>query len=152
MKLLVAIDESESSHKALQRALQLITHQDTTFILLGVEEPAFIPSVSPIPGVFGADSINTLQEELELGQLEEKRTVEALQWAEALCQESGVEFTSRSELGDPKHVICAVAQQEQCDLVVVGSHGYGVVDRVLMSSVSDYVVHHAHCAVLVVRE
>lgn len=152
MKILVAIDESESSYKALQEALGLLSHQDKTFMLLGVEEPAFILSTSSIPGVFGDDAPITWQEEAELAQLEEKRTMSALQRAETLCQQVGVQFISRSELGDAKHVICDVAQQEQCNLIVVGSHGYGVFDRVLMGSVSDYVVHHAHCAVLVVRE
>lgn len=151
MPILVAIDESESSHKALQQALRLITHQNTTFILLGIEAPVFVPSASPIPGIFGEDAPMVWQEEAELVQLEEKRTATALQW-EDLCQQAGVLFTSRSELGDPKHTICDAAQQESCDLIVVGSHSHGVFDRMLMGSVSDYVVHHAHCAVLVVCE
>lgn len=152
MKILVAIDESESSHKALQQALRLLTHQDITFILLGIEKPVFIPPVSQMPGVFGEDASATWQEEVELAQIEEQRITTALYGAESLCQQAGVQFTSRSELGDPKHLICDVAQQENCDLIVIGSHSHGVVDRVLMGSVSDYVVHHAHCAVLVVRE
>lgn len=152
MKILVAIDESESSHKALQQALRLITHQETIFILLGVEAPAFIPSASPLPGILGEDATIKWQEEVELAKIEEKRTTTAIQWAESLCQKTGVQFTSRSELGDPKHIICDVARQEDCDLIVVGSHSHGMVDRALMGSVSDYVVHHAPCAVLVVRE
>lgn len=151
MQVLVAIDDSESSRKALQQSLRLITHQDTTFLLLGVEEPMFIPPASQLPGVFGEDAPIAWQEEAELAEIQEKRTTAALQWAETLCQQAGVQFTSRSELGEAKHLICNIAQQENCDLIVVGSHGYGVVDRVLMGSVSDYVVHHAHCAVLVVR-
>jgi nucleotide-binding universal stress UspA family protein len=151
MKILVAIDESESSRNALQQALRLITHQTTTFILLGVEEPMFIPS-SQIPGVFGENASIAWQQEAELVQLEEERTQTTIQRAEALCQQADVQFTTRSELGDPKHIICDVARQEHCDLIVVGSHSYGIVDRVLMGSVSDYVVHHAPCAVLVVRE
>lgn len=151
MKILVAIDESESSHKALQQALRLLTHQDTTFILLGVEEPVFIPPVSQAPGIFGENASTAWTEEVELAKIEEQRMTTALYWAETLCQQTGVQFTSRSELGDPKHVICNVAQQESCDLIVMGSHSHGVVDRVLMGSISDYVVHHAHCAVLVAR-
>ncbi len=152
MNILIAVDESESSHKALHQALRLITHQDTTFILLGIEKPAFIPSATPLPGILGEDATLAWQEEAELAQLEKVRTTTALQWAENLCQQTGVQFSRRSELGDPKHLICDVAQQEGCDLIVVGSHGYGVIDRVLGGSVSDYVMHHAHCAVLIVRE
>lgn len=152
MKILIAIDESESAREALQQALRLITHQDTSFILLGIEEPMSLPSVSPVPGVFGEDPMLSLPQEVELVEVEKERTLSALQWAEQLCQQAGVEVLSRSELGDPKHLICEVAKQENCDLIVVGSHGYGLFDRVLMGSVSDHVVHHAPCAVLVVRQ
>lgn len=152
MKILVAVDESESSHKAFEQALRLINHQDTTFLVLGVEEPVIIPSMSPVPGVFGEAPSTVWQEETEAVELEEKQTKSAILWAENLCHEKGVQFISRLEYGEPKNVICDVAQQENCDLIVIGSHGYGVIERVLLGSVTDHVVHHAHCAVLVVRE
>jgi nucleotide-binding universal stress UspA family protein len=152
MKVLAAIDTSESSHKALEQALRFITHQETTFILLGVEAPIMLPPTSVVPGFLGDDPQIAFQEEAELSQIEQEHTAAALRWAENLCQQAGVSCTSCSEYGDPKHVICDVARQEQCDLIVVGSHGYGVFERMLMGSVSDYVVHHAHCAVMVVRD
>ncbi len=152
MKVLAAVDASESSHKALTQALRFITHQDTTFVLLGVEAPIVVPPTAPIPGVLGDDAQIALQEEATFSQMERARTANAIQWAENLCQQAGMPFTSCSEFGDPKHVICDMAKQAQCDLIVVGSHGYGMFDRMLMGSVSDYVVHHAHCAVMVVRE
>jgi nucleotide-binding universal stress UspA family protein len=43
------------------------------------------------------------------------------------------------------------AEQVGADLVVVGSRGLGGIRRALMGSVSDSVVRHAHCPVLVVR-
>jgi nucleotide-binding universal stress UspA family protein len=53
--------------------------------------------------------------------------------------------------GDPGESIVDAARSEQVDLVVVGSHGRGQVGRFLIGSVSDHVVRHAHCPVLVVR-
>lgn len=53
--------------------------------------------------------------------------------------------------GDPGPAICEVATEIGADVVVVGSHGSGVVRRVLVGSVSGHVVHHAPCPVLVVR-
>lgn len=152
MKVLVAIDESNSSHNALEKALRLVNYQNATFVILGVEEPVVMPSTSPLPGFFGEVPATNWQQETELVELEEKRTTEAIQWAENICHQAGISFKSRLELGDPKHIICDVAQQENCDLIVIGSHGYGVIERVLLGNVSDHVVHHAHCAVLVVRE
>jgi nucleotide-binding universal stress UspA family protein len=48
-------------------------------------------------------------------------------------------------------VICDVAEREAVDFVVVGSRGLGDVQRLMLGSVSDYVVHHAAAPVLVVR-
>ena len=47
--------------------------------------------------------------------------------------------------------IVALAEELQADLIVIGSRGLGGVRRALMGSVSDSVVRHAHCPVLVVR-
>lgn len=55
MKILVAIDESDSGHEALQQALRLMAHQDIAFTLLGVEEPQFVLSASSLLGMLGED-------------------------------------------------------------------------------------------------
>jgi nucleotide-binding universal stress UspA family protein len=53
--------------------------------------------------------------------------------------------------GPAGEAIVEVARNEQVDLVVVGSHGRGAVGRFLVGSVSEHVVRHAPCPVLVVR-
>ena len=53
--------------------------------------------------------------------------------------------------GPPGEAIVDVARSEQVDMVVVGSHGRGAVGRFFVGSVSEYVVRHAPCPVLVVR-
>ena len=53
--------------------------------------------------------------------------------------------------GDPGEAIIDAAQAEGADMIVVGSHGRGAVGRFLIGSVSDHVVRHASCPVLVVR-
>jgi len=59
--------------------------------------------------------------------------------------------TARVAHGDPGATICAVAANEGFDVIVVGSHGSGVIRRMLLGSVSHHVLHHAPCPVLVVR-
>jgi len=53
--------------------------------------------------------------------------------------------------GPPRAVILDEAEDWQADLIVVGSHGYGVWERFLLGSVSQAVVAHAKCSVEVVR-
>lgn len=58
----------------------------------------------------------------------------------------------RVEIGDAGATICAVAENEAPDVIVVGSHGRGLLGRIVhLGSVSEYVVRHALCPVLVVR-
>lgn len=54
-------------------------------------------------------------------------------------------------LGRPDDQIIEVSEEEGAGLIVIGSRGHGGVRRALMGSVSDSVVRHAHCPVLVVR-
>lgn len=53
--------------------------------------------------------------------------------------------------GSPDSRIVETAEEIGADLIVIGSHGYKRWERLLLGSVSDSVVHHAHCSVLVVR-
>jgi len=53
--------------------------------------------------------------------------------------------------GEPGDAIVAAADSESADLIVVGSHGRSGVSRFFIGSVSDFVVRHAHCPVMVVR-
>lgn len=53
--------------------------------------------------------------------------------------------------GSPAQQIVRQAEAWEADLVVVGSHGYGLLERVFLGSVSDHVANHAPCSVLIVR-
>jgi len=53
--------------------------------------------------------------------------------------------------GSPESRIVEKAEEIQADLIIVGSHGYNRWERLLLGSVSDAIVHHAPCSVLVVR-
>ena len=57
----------------------------------------------------------------------------------------------RIEVGDVGGTICRVAADLNVDVIVVGSHGRGTIARILLGSVSEQVVRHAPCPVLVVR-
>ena len=51
----------------------------------------------------------------------------------------------------PGQVICKIAADEKASMIVMGTRGMGKVRRTIMGSVSDYVVHHATCPVVVCR-
>ncbi len=55
------------------------------------------------------------------------------------------------EIGVPWQAVCEAAHSQGADLIVIGSHGYAGIDR-LLGTTAAKIVNHAHCSVLVVRE
>jgi nucleotide-binding universal stress UspA family protein len=85
-----------------------------------------------------------------IDQVRERRE----QLAQALVargREEGVDVSFLVWTGDPGDVIVEAAEAEHAHMVLVGSHGRGPVGRLLLGSVSEFVVRNAPCPVLVVR-
>ncbi|KAG5380577.1 hypothetical protein IGI04_028419 [Brassica rapa subsp. trilocularis] len=68
-----------------------------------------------------------------------------------ICAESGVTPKKVMEFGNPKEAICDAVEKLGVDLLIVGSHGKGALERTFLGSVSNYCVNKAKCPVLVVR-
>jgi nucleotide-binding universal stress UspA family protein len=64
---------------------------------------------------------------------------------------AGMPVVTEIRSGDPATGLLQVAGDEGADLVVVGSHGLGALERFMLDSVSENVLRHAHCSVLIVR-
>lgn len=63
-----------------------------------------------------------------------------------------IPISTHISIGEPFATICQVAEQEQVDLIVMGSHGRTGLAHVLLGSIAERVVRHASCPVLVVRD
>jgi len=70
--------------------------------------------------------------------------------AEATAQGIKTEFTQTA--GDPGRVICDMANSWQADMIIVGNRGRSGLSEFFLGSVSNYVMHHAPCSVLVVHK
>lgn len=68
-----------------------------------------------------------------------------------MARSSGAAISGELLFGSPDSRIVEAAEEFRADLIIVGSHGYNRWERLLLGSVSDSVVHHAPCSVLVVR-
>lgn len=64
--------------------------------------------------------------------------------------DGNIEVQSLIIKGDPGQAVVNVAEEQNCDLIVMGSRQMGAVRRFLLGSVSNYVVHHSECPVLIV--
>jgi nucleotide-binding universal stress UspA family protein len=77
---------------------------------------------------------------------------EAVKKIKALCDENGVECEEMIVDGEPRAAIVDVACKVNADCIVIGSLGMSALERVLIGSVSDGVLRHAPCPVLMVRK
>jgi len=136
-RILLATDLSPASEGAAVQALDLAHDLGADLLIVSVIDPR---SLRLPGGRFG----------VRVDQVRSSRET-AAQDLVSRGRAAGVRVNFLIWDGDPGESIVDAARSEQVDLVVVGSHGRGSVGRFLIGSVSDHVVRHAHCPVLVVR-
>jgi universal stress protein F len=137
-KILVGIDGSPRSPGVIAAALALARATRARLHLFrGVGLPPEVP-----PAALS----------LAPAELEVLLQREALAGLDAIARELPVELAAGASVavGAPWQAICEAARREDADLIVIGSHGYGAVDR-LLGTTAAKVVNHADRAVLVVR-
>lgn len=150
MKFLVAIDSSEIHQTVIQKILGLVAPSQAEVVIMTAIEPMssyYSKVILPTGDWVGWQGVADV--ELEKKLMESGRTL--LNEAEKIFKEAGVTCQTRLDIGSPRETICTVADEEKPDFLVVGSRGLGTVERMMLGSVSDYVVHHCLCPVIVVR-
>jgi nucleotide-binding universal stress UspA family protein len=145
--VLVAMDGSEDSFRAVRFLQSLPLPRQTKVRLLSVVEPIRYPASAPI--VLRGQLVRMIKEvESERrGQLEK-----VLEQAASQLDDKITRVTRSTPSGDPASVITASAATYDADLIVVGARGHGAMARLLLGSVSEKVLRHARCPVLIVKE
>ncbi len=146
MKLLIAIDGSKQSDAAIEACGKFIKSV-TQIKIISVVEQNYMIGAEP----FAISSELYAQVEAN----ERKLAVERVKNAEdKLCENFNVaetEISTEVLFGNPSQKIVEEAENSKADLIIIGSHGYGFWERAMIGSVSDSVIHHAPCSVLVVK-
>jgi nucleotide-binding universal stress UspA family protein len=134
MRIVLAYDGSDGARRALDVVLGLARESDELTVV-GVAEGI------PLFGYAGT---------LPSPEQEEARDLQLAE-AESVLAGSGASVAVAPRAGDPATAILDIAEKEKADLIVLGTRGLGTAERWLIGSVSDKVLHHAHCSVLVAR-
>lgn len=147
MKILVATDGTEHSREVLNAALRYNLSDGDEIKVISVVDVAVPLTVDLYGGFLPATT------EIESAVRENAETIvkQAEEYLRSKITGEKIFISTEIISGSPESRIVETAEEMQADVIIVGSHGYNRWERLLLGSVSDSVVHHAPCSVLVVR-
>ena len=138
-KILVAVDMSEHSEKALEYALLLSEGCSAELVIANVFDPF--------------ERVSSSKEKLEkIAETLPKSSLEKLESYADEARAQGVKNVRVERMeGDAAERILNLSKREKPDMIVLGSRGRGTFKELLLGSVSHKVTHHAENSVLIVR-
>lgn len=137
-KVLAPVDGSDCSKKALDMAIAIAKESHAKLTILEV-----IEEFGPLPGFYDAAPSDVDR----VKWISEQRFEEV----HPLIEEENVDWDRIVTEGYPADKICEISEKGNYDLIVLGSKGRSAFSRFLLGSISDRVVHHAHCSVCIVK-
>jgi nucleotide-binding universal stress UspA family protein len=137
--ILVSMDGSEASQRALSQAVDLAKLCNAKLHTIYVVETGLFSSL-PMEG-----TVEIMYSVLE------KEGEEVMEKAKKYASEKSITVITHMKQGHAGSEILALAEEEKSDLIIVGSHGKSNTDRLLIGSVSTFVVTHSTVTTMVVR-
>jgi len=152
-RILVPLDGSEHSLRALRIAIQIAKRFDGKITLLHVYSVGVRPIVMPEPTTLTPPSVPIM------APADFSKVVEAARKAgntiladgENKVKAEGVQVETLLREGRTVQEILKVARNSKCDLIVMGARGISKIREMLLGSVSDGVIRNAPCPVLVTK-
>ena len=144
-KILFPTDNSENSERALNYAIELAKSFNTEVVIFFCEP----------------DLIKEFEKVTNFRYYNDEKEVEneILYSFQTVMNEIKEEFISKGisakvimRKGHPGEAIVEASNSENCVLIVMGSRGNGAIKSLLIGSVSNYVIHHSKCPVLLVGQ
>jgi nucleotide-binding universal stress UspA family protein len=147
MKILLATDGTKHSDCAIRMIDNFNLSEGDEVKIVSVVDMALPLSIDVYTGYLPTTA------DLEKSAQENARKIldSASERIQNTFAEKNVFVTTEVLLGSPESRIVETAEEMGANLIIVGSHGYNRWERLLLGSVSDSVIHHAPCSVLVVR-
>jgi nucleotide-binding universal stress UspA family protein len=140
-RILVPIDFSPQSRKAMQYALSFARQFNAELLLLHVIE------LTPLP----VPPLTVVQDETTQASLHESAARELAEWRDEISSQAAVKASVRSGLSGFAEIVNAAAEGN-FDLIILGTQGRRGLAHLLIGSTAERVVQNAPCPVMVVRE
>jgi len=152
-KILVPLDRSQQADDVFAKAIKTALDNDSQLMLFTALDWDFHVGLGAFDAIEMETDLSGAFANFQQSQLEEKLS-ETRHWLKsyvAQATEQHIPVQSRCAVGHPGPLIRDLAQEWGADLVVLGRRGLGGITEMLLGSVSNYVLHHVACSVLVVQ-
>ena len=146
MKILVAVDGSGFSEKAVQALISQTRMQDAEVLVLEVVEPLMYSAPPQMAPGYAPEMAARQEEQLKIA----RQTVSTT--ADKLRNAGFKKVDSKTIEAETKSGILGTAEEWKPDLIVLGSHGRRGLQRFFLGSVAEGVARHAKSSVLIVRD
>jgi len=152
-KILVPRDGSEHSTKALGKAIEVAKKFDAKVTQIQVYSVYAQPILLPEPTTVGVSTVPllTAAEVAKVAETARRAGNCILIDGEQRAKSEKVQVEKMFVEGHAVQEIVRVAKEEDFDLVVMGARGLSKIKEILLGSVSDGVIHHATCPILLVK-
>ncbi|MBE9102592.1 universal stress protein [Vacuolonema iberomarrocanum] len=153
-KILAAVDDTALGQSVFEQALTLAKSHHAKLLLFHSLTEDLVPKFLLLPGEMGL-SPQLVTQAYQSQQMQLEMRAQHIQTLFAdLCDRAkreGVSVQVSTQPYEPGHGICQIAKFWKADLIVMGRRGRRGFTEILLGSVSNYVLHHACCPVLVVQ-
>lgn len=137
--ILVALDGSDASQKALELARDVAGKYEASLVLVNVVDLSKLIALSGYEAPYPAEAVAMLRDDGKI----------ALDAAVKLCATKGTFATPVVGEGDACDEILRIAEEHKADLLCMGTHGRGGISRLVLGSVAEGVLRRSHVPVLI---
>lgn len=140
MKLLLPVDGSEVSLKAVRVAVQLLQ--------MGLVADLVLANVQEAANLY---EMMTAPDPIVLERVSQAAGTDILAPAKALLTAANIPFEAEVASGDPAHAIIDIGERYGCGMIIMGARGASALRSALLGSVSNEVLHAAQVPVMIVK-
>ncbi|MGX7198157.1 universal stress protein [Enterococcus olivae] len=138
-RIMVAVDGSNEAELAFQKAVNVAKRNQAELLLVHIIDTRAFQTITSFDTVLAEQATEMAKESLK-------------EYAASANEQGLATVETVIEYGSPKGIIAKqIPEERQIDLIMLGATGLNAVERLFIGSVSEYVIRHASCDVLIVR-
>ncbi|MEM1256003.1 MAG: universal stress protein [Leptolyngbyaceae cyanobacterium] len=152
-KILVPLDRSQQADDVFAKAIKMALDNNSQLIVFTALDWDFHMGLGSFEAIEMETDLSGAFANFQQSQLDEKLN-EIRHWLKGYVDKAtdqNIPVQARCAIGHPGPLIRNLAQEWGADLIILGRRGLGGVSEMLLGSVSNYVLHHVACSVLVVQ-